>query len=105
MILMIYTATVFPFLTCFLDEVSNFNFGLDLFIDSCFLTDIVLNFFTVFQKNDGKFETDKSKIAVNYLKSWFWIDSFTTIPWQLIEKLQNTSEASEEVKILRIVRI
>ena len=47
-------------------------------------------------------------IALKYLSSWFWVDTFTTIPWQLIEKLQtSTGEegGSGQAKILRIVRI
>ena len=102
---MIYTATIFPYVTCYIDDISNFQFAFDLFVDSCFLIDIILNFFTVIYTKTG-YETRRSKIVMNYLSSWFITDLFTTIPWQLLEKFNaKQNEKRDDVKILRIVRI
>jgi hypothetical protein len=61
-------------------------FIFDNIVDSLFFIDIILNFFTVIELPQGQFETSRLEIAKNYLKGWFFMDLFTTIPFQLIEQ-------------------
>ena len=81
LVLMVYTATYFPYLICFKDSSGEGQFYLDLFIDFGFFIDIILTFFTVTKNKDGSLEEERSKIACRYLVTWFPVDSFTTIPW------------------------
>lgn len=81
-----YVATIFTYKTSFIDEITSAQFGFDLFVDICFLADIVMTFFVVTQDKNGLFETRRVRIAKNYLRSFFFLDVFTTIPWGLIEK-------------------
>ncbi len=54
-------------------------------IDFFFLLDIILTFRTTYiDRVSGDEISDPKKIALNYLKSWFWIDLLATIPFDMI---------------------
>lgn len=80
-LLLIYTAGLVPFFTCFVEVVSDFQFAFDLIVDFIFMVDIILSFFTAYEIKPGIFEYRKSKIALNYIKGFFFIDLLTTIPF------------------------
>lgn len=50
-------------------------------------------------------ETNKATLAKNYLKGWFVIDLVTTIPFQVIERLDTTTKGTADTKVLRLARI
>jgi len=81
MMLLIYTALYVPYKVCFVDSNTEFQFWLDTFIDTLFFIDIVVSFFAVTEDDFGQLETNRSVIIKNYLKGWFFIDLFTTIPF------------------------
>ena len=85
-VLLIYTATLVPYFTCFVDDISDFRFVFDLCVDFLFFIDIILNFLTGYELQNGVIEVRKCKIAINYIKGFFFIDLITTMPFQLIEK-------------------
>ena len=90
MFLLLYTAIFVPFKVCFEDETSDEQFIFDLWVDFCFFIDIILTFFTATEGARGVLEVHKPTIAKNYIKGWFFIDLFTTIPFQVLEKLDTT---------------
>ena len=92
--LLIYTALYVPYKTCFVDKYTDTSFIVDLFIDACFLTDIVLTFFTTIETENGQLVTDKRQIAIKYLKGWFTIDLLTSIPFQILEKMAENDSKS-----------
>ena len=54
-------------------------------MDVMFLIDIIVTFFT--SVNDERSCTevvDRKQIAVLYLKGWFWIDSISIFPFDLV---------------------
>jgi hyperpolarization activated cyclic nucleotide-gated potassium channel 2 len=118
-ILLLYSAIFVPVKVAFYDDSSNFMIGLDFFIDACFLTDIVLTFFSAYEKKDGSIEADKRQIAKEYLKAWFWIDIMSTIPVEVfdipavenillnaLEKKQKGGAGSQKlVKLIRLARL
>lgn len=53
---------------------------LELLIDSWFLFEIFVNFFTGYYEK-GYLVMLKKKIALNYLKTWFFIDLLSSIPF------------------------
>ena len=55
-------------------------FSVDLFIDTFFLCDIVLNFFVIDEDSDGIRDFTHSMIARRYLRGWFMVDSVSSIP-------------------------
>ena len=61
---------------------------------------IFLNFFhSYIEKETGEIITDSKKIAMNYLKGWFFIDFISSFPFELIW------ESSHILRLLRIIRI
>ncbi len=81
---------------------------LDMFFNVIFIIDIVLNFRTAV-KLEGVLIQDPVKIRNSYLKSWFLIDFFSTVPVDLIFVVGNEdkvgTEASQINKLLRLLRI
>ena len=79
-LLLIYVGVFVPFRVAFFDEVTGFMLMFETLIDLCFAVDIVLTFFTAYEKNKSV-EVRHSKIAKQYLKGWFIIDLIATIPF------------------------
>jgi hypothetical protein len=87
LILIVFLAVTVPYRIPF-EEVTSFEWVvIDTIIDSLFLFDMVLNFFTAFEDDNGVLITDRSKIAQNYFKIWFFIDLISSIPISLISEL------------------
>ena len=71
-----------PYNLSFEIESTNLE-NLILFIDACFMIDILLNFNTgIYFKN--YLVVDRKQIAKNYLKTWFAFDLIASIPIDLI---------------------
>lgn len=55
----------------------------DLYLDSIFMMDILITFFTpiaVGYGHEGRLIYDKGKIALNYIKGWFLLDLLACFP-------------------------
>lgn len=63
----------------------------DLIVDLMFIADILINFRTTYVEN-GEVVSDKQKIAVNYVKGWFVIDTIAAIPFDLLLFGSGTTE-------------
>jgi len=50
-------------------------------IDLFFITDIVVTFFSAYEKKNNVIETRKSHIASTYFKGWFLIDTLSSLPF------------------------
>lgn len=78
-----------PFRVCFYwndvqDEEPLSIFWLENSIDMLFALDIIFNFFTAYQDKNGFLVTDPKKIALKYVKGFFFIDLIATIPFGII---------------------
>ena len=71
-------------------------------VDVFFIIDIILTFFSAFEKHQHM-EIRHSKLAIAYLKFWFWIDLISAFPYQVFELglvFNNTQvEETEEIEI------
>ncbi len=56
---------------------------LDYFVDAFFIVDLILNFFTGYYHR-GALELDYKRIRRKYIRGWFWVDLFSSIPYDLI---------------------
>lgn len=105
LILVLYTAVFTPYQTAFLlneEEATmtrNKNAGtrtespesshanplviIDLIVDLMFIADILINFRTTYLHN-GEVVTNQKKIAINYVKGWFVIDTIAAVPFDLL---------------------
>jgi hypothetical protein len=90
-------------------------------LDSIFLVDMIMCFFTTFSNEETLTEvTDHKALAKNYLGSWFLVDLFSILPINMIVKAfqgeampDNALEFGEEVldspgrgnMVIRLARI
>jgi len=82
-IILLYTGTYVPYRTAFLDGSdadSQGLFAFQLIVDVLFLADILVMFFTPYERIDGSFETRHKKIAKNYVLGAFAIDIVACLP-------------------------
>jgi len=109
----LFTAIVTPFEIGVMppQQVSTLDFaGLVLFVinrvvDVFFMADLALNFFLAYQEDHGKggqWVTDRRKIVRHYLQSWFVIDVFSVLPFDLLMSFGLL--AGEGANLLRITR-
>ena len=82
--LLVYVGIFVPLRVAFFDKMTGFLLFFETLVDIIFAIDIVLNFFTAYEKNKT-IEVRHKKIASRYFRGWFLIDVFATIPFQLIE--------------------
>lgn len=75
----IYQSISLPARISFEVKFSEFLFILEIIIDVMFIIDIVLNFNTgIYVKT--RLILQRKKIALDYLKWWFWIDLVSSLP-------------------------
>ncbi|KAH3873160.1 hypothetical protein DPMN_036387 [Dreissena polymorpha] len=126
LILVLYTAVFTPYQTAFLlneDESTmrlNRNAAtrsqtsdttkasplviIDLIVDLMFILDILINFRTSYLHN-GEVIMDQKKIAINYVKGWFLIDTVAAIPFDLLLFGSGTSDTMTIAGILKTARL
>ncbi|KAL8565864.1 hypothetical protein ACOMHN_057359 [Nucella lapillus] len=68
----------------------------DLIVDLMFIADILINFRTTYVEN-GEVVSDKHKIASNYVKGWFLIDTIAAIPFDLLLFGSGTAESFQDI--------
>lgn len=91
---------VLPFKFSFYGEEENKIWdNFDTAVDIAFLIDILLTFITPYYHND-KLVISLRRIAINYLKFWFWIDAISTFPLELI-----IDSGGQMVSLVRLARI
>jgi len=77
----------------------------DIVLVMLFAADIVVNFNSAFvSPTTEKLVTDRHEISANYMKFWFWVDSVSTIPFELVTSSVSTSSL-RLVKVLRLFRL
>ena len=74
---------------------------------SIFFLDILYNFNRAYNNSKGKLIVSRSKIACNYLKTWFVIDLIASFPFFIFSNLgkESASFGLKTIKILRIMNI
>jgi len=93
--------------------------AVDVGIESFFILELFLNFFTSYFDDTGEEITQHSKMAINYLKGWFIIDISSSVPGEtatiVAEALiaasvdgggdTSSMESLKNLKTLRILRL
>lgn len=92
-ILLVYTATLMPYKIALIDDGDNqVLFYFDTVIDFMFMFDVYVNFNSpIFVKQDH-YNFNRKVIALSYLKSWFVIDIFASLPMNLFQMYLIPSE-------------
>jgi len=88
----LFAAIVTPFEVGFVKDAhcDSALFTMNRIVDLAFLLDMLLLFHLQFpDPHSGMWVTSRWKIAVNYLKGWFWIDLLSVLPMYLVPLLQD----------------
>jgi CRP-like cAMP-binding protein len=108
--LIFYSLIVIPFRIGFQSEpdADSSSAIFDIFIDCTFGVDIILNFNTAYIDTvTEKLVISRVSIVKNYMKIWFWIDFFSTIPIETIvrEVMGGGGGDTSKLQSLRLIRI
>ncbi|XP_044260512.1 potassium voltage-gated channel unc-103-like isoform X4 [Tribolium madens] len=129
LILVMYTAIFTPYVAAFLlnepdNNRKNKKYGedpiviIDLIVDVTFIIDILINFRTTYVSGNDEIVSDPVRIAIHYLKGWFFIDLVAAVPFDLLFFGSDTDELGldkdetttligllKTARLLRLVRV
>lgn len=92
LLLVIYIAIYTPYVAAFMSvKQSDPLVVVDLAVDFMFMADMIINFRTTYMHN-GEVIVDPRRIAVNYLRGWFLIDTVSAIPFDFVLSQTGLSE-------------
>jgi len=103
MILLLIDMVVLPLQLSFSvwEDIKQFEFA----NDAIFFLDILLNFHTAYYLK-GELVTDHKMIALNYLKTWLFIDLLSSFPYGMIDYFSDNDDDSLRVfRLFRILRL
>lgn len=102
-LLTMWTALYMPYRICFLENLSDLLFYIEIGTDCAFGLDILVQFNTGYYDSRNRYINKRKLIAKRYISTWFIIDFISCIPFQFI----NTDEDSNEDfnKLLRLIRL
>jgi len=82
LIILVYTALYSPYKVAYKnkEESSPGLIAFETLVDILFCTDILVMFFTPYERTDGSLECRHKKIAKNYFFGPFWIDLLASFP-------------------------
>ncbi|EFJ49704.1 hypothetical protein VOLCADRAFT_59193, partial [Volvox carteri f. nagariensis] len=84
MALVVWTAVTVPLSVSFGMPSSSEWQVLGYVITALFAVDLLVNFRTAYHNHQGELVRDSATLAAHYMKAWFWVDLFGTIPFDTI---------------------
>ena len=93
LIVIIFLSISVPYRIAFEDMAPLYWVYIDTVLDFLFIIDMILNFFTAIENDNGDIIIDRKKIALLYLYSWFMIDLTSSIPITLIQQIIASQES------------
>jgi hypothetical protein len=102
-----YSVTIIPYRIGFQRQSSPNAEIFDYIVDIFFMIDICVVFNTTYvEPTTELIVTDRRLIAFNYLKLWFWIDFFSTVPIdQIIGVFMGGGDDLAALGLIRILRL
>lgn len=106
-VFILYSVIIIPYRLGFDIDASPGATFFDRIGDIFFFIDICLTFRTTYQDEDCQYEENGWEIACDYLKSWFMIDFFSTVPIDIIAAESGGGDPAKlrSLKILRVLRL
>lgn len=101
----LYTSCVVPFTLCF--PYTGFILTIfDTIVDTMFLMDIILTFFTTYvDEKTGELIRSLKMIRWKYLKTWFAFDFISSLPYGIVNFFDQTSSFVGIFRLLKMVRL
>lgn len=105
-LIILYSIIIIPYRIGFQIETTNAENIADRIIDFLFFFDILIGFNTAYVDDLTEVVvTDRKKIAMQYLKFWFWIDLGSTIPFDLVLSVTMGEIGGGALSTLRLIKI
>jgi CRP-like cAMP-binding protein len=113
MLLMGYTAIILPFRLAFHTQIYwDMWTILELAADISFFADIMLTCCSSYYDDDGELVRSRRKVFSRYLKCWFFIDFFSSLPFTMFDyafmehqRSENTSEQLWLPRLYKFIRL
>jgi len=101
-----YEAVAVPVYISFVVQPEGAWFVITSFMNTYFIMDLLLGFFTGFYNKEEDLVVDPRQTAIHYAKTWLLCDSMAAIPWEWLD-FDSTGSASlvRLMKILRFFRL
>ncbi|XP_022241105.1 potassium voltage-gated channel subfamily H member 8-like [Limulus polyphemus] len=106
-----YVAIVVPYSAAFRDNNEspsrNKTIICDVIVEAFFIIDIAINFRTTFVSRKGEVVAKSKSIAVHYVRSWFIVDLFAALPFDLLyaANLYSRNTLMHLLKLTRLLRL
>ena len=94
LLFILYSAVVIPFRICFSAEAVGWMWDFEVFVSLFFIVDVIFNFNTSYNIED-KWVISRSRITMNYLSGWFWIDAPSSLPVELMTAFMDNESSSQ----------
>ena len=111
-IILIFTCLVFPVRIAFVEEDDSLWKAINLTIDTLFFMDIIATFNNAYYDEDYQIVTNRKLIASKYLRSWFVIDLFAVVPFDMLSTRSNNlndmarfTRLSRMYKLMKLARL
>ena len=83
-LLIFWNCLEIPFRLAFFPPYPFDYFIVGAIIDWCFIVDVAVRFYLPYLSKSGYFITTRSQIRRHYLRTWFWVDAISSIPWDFM---------------------
>jgi hypothetical protein len=84
-LMLLFTCFVTPYRIAFINSDNTTWRVINICIDFLFFVDIIIIFNSAYSdENDFKLVTDRKAIALNYIKSWLFVDILAVVPVEII---------------------
>ncbi|KAF5307673.1 hypothetical protein FQR65_LT06728 [Abscondita terminalis] len=103
-----YVAVVVPYNASFVNS-GRPSVVMDVVVEGLFFLDIILNFRTTFVSSKGEVVSNWRAISLNYLRTWFIVDLFAALPFDLLYALYGGEKSGPShthlIKLTRLLRL
>ena len=104
LVALVFTAIVTPVEVAFCETALNALFVINRGVDLVFVADMVVNFYLAYSDERGMLVQSVPLIARRYLRSWFAIDLFSILPFDVLALTLNSPKL-QKLKAIRLIRL
>lgn len=107
---LVFVAIVTPYEVSFLETTGiNFLWVFNRVVDCFFIVDIVMNFYVkvkvVDKSGASRVLRTRVEITKNYLRTWFWIDFTSVLPFDVIGLIYADTPGMQQLKVIKVIRL
>jgi Ion transport protein len=101
--IIMYSVTTIPWRIAYAQIATGGALYLDFAVDICFLIDMLLSMLTAYIEDD-RLITDHKPVALRYLRTWFFPDLLSTVPFDHVIPLLIGGVNGDEIRSLKLIR-